>query len=418
MTGSSWQQMLGLESPEEFRDRVLARQRASQLAFERRCLGISDLTGAAPRTSCWRVVLGVRGGETVMYEYARDGGLRDATTYPTSGRGYYRRGDVILVAEVTQRNAELMFPELRQEEDSSSALATIALGLLGSSPPGYTVGWRIVAIEPRSGSGGEGRVTTRGVVIFGEDCIELEHQTNWSRQQMHDSFVMSEAARSMSAMLPLLEALANVMIDVATMSVGRAVARGVGRRVALYSLRAAWRATARRMLLRRALRLAISRGGRLTAGAIAAFVQGVVREIADRSQANELRRRAGAGLLEMQDIRPHVAAGVQSLASYLLGAAADSLGSTIRRDMRNFTDEGVRRIIATKLTQTIVQACTTIPFATISDAAAAAYRESLSDPGSFSRRFGQMLADFHWQLIQRTLGTLSPSAIAEIAEEN
>lgn len=388
-------ELLGFQS-----SRSWLREQERRIAEERRRSAerarLPGPVGSSPPASSVHVLLtGRRGTENVLYEYEDGARVREASL--VRGRSWYQAGDVVLVTEQPMRTVVRIFPELGGSggDDDDLLVLDLALGFLGESPPQYKIGWKLVRVGPET-EPGNGSNELRGFIFFGDNMVELEARRTQSTRELASDFVMARAAGRLAAMIPILEAVAQLALDVVSGASSGAV-RSLGR----WTLRGALRAGVRRTLVRAITRALTSAAAAITLG----FVRGVAVEIRNRNEEATLRARAGARSLEAESLRPYLVAGVRGAVS----AAFDELGDAAVEGLRGRSGSGGstaswREQLTQAITEEIVRRLISLHGGVLVTSAVQA-------AGQTERPFGQAFANAAWEAIQGEFRSLLRSLI-------
>lgn len=377
------------ETPQQTRDRLLRQTAQARQQREAQCRIPGPVGTTPPAQACYALLTGRAEGQNVLFEYDEDGRLMQELTYSNGrGRRHYRVGDIFMLSELPVRTVERIFPELHDEgSEDDTLLLDLALGFLGEPPPQYKIGWKIMEIGSES-SPGNGSVGLRGVIFFGGHAVELQRTRSETSRQLAGDFYQLRVANRLAAMIPILEAVAQLAADAAS-GAGRGVARQVGR----WTLRGALRITFRRVLLRRLLRSLLGRTVRTAAAATLAFARGFATEMRNRDLEARLRQRAGARTINPEDVRPCLVAGVREFVKVLLNEMGAALMARFRSGLEGVNMDELQNRVAAAIAEEVVQALVADMPGVFLEAAAAAANRPPEAEGGFAQEFGRRLGD-------------------------
>lgn len=276
-------------------------------------------------------------GRAVILELKNRQVLRgNLTFYPESAnKAYYQPGDIVSLAEIDQSQMERLYP--RSFPPGETTIGDLALAYLGEPQPTYNVGFQIDAIRPPRPSQGDelhpdnAQIVLRPLLFLKttRECtiVELDEARIWTGSQLDENFRYGDVARGFTAMLPIIEAVAQIaglVAGGAAQSSGRYLFRRVALRAALPQIRG--------QILRRAVAWLLTEAGRNIASATVAFAKAFYIRIARDQRRLETWQRLGVQTETASSLGPAITDGATAFATSLIG---DALGGRLQSWMQS-----------------------------------------------------------------------------------
>jgi hypothetical protein len=265
----------------------------------------------------------------------------DELTYPHDSvtRGYYREGDVILVAEYSTAVLSRVHPEVEKLIGEGMSMLASSLGTT------LTVGWVIFAVSS-TGSYVSGTLA----VLFGDDllCLVEDVTTDWTLESLESNFRAAQMDRSgwefVKKVSPIIANIATGMLS----GTARSAVRGLGLRVAKGQLK---RKFGRAILVR-----TLAGMGDNMKSAVKAFAKAVARKWFEISlRPEDLSLRGGGEVnqaaLKQADVQRILLAGSVAFVTEMISG----LGGSVTKGLGSDTGVGPTRWFAERLTAEIVK---------------------------------------------------------------
>lgn len=258
--------------------------------------------------------------EWVLYEYWNGDKAKEPTCPVPSWRGFYRRGDVVLVRNLSRRMMQLYAEDWELDFGGTVSLVELLAEFFGAK---QTVG--SILVDFREG----GYVTTKPVWVLGGDVFPLNRQRSITVDRLETDFIYYRFARDKKVASDVGQVLAE--ISAAVVTAGGGAAAGA-------TLRRAFRPFRRKALRRLGVLSILSRLrallGQKPAEVARAAGQAALRAFMKRMAAEQLRataaaRAGNAGLANRIETQSHRAAARDAAAAFmtkLLSAALPELG--------------------------------------------------------------------------------------------